>query len=903
MNDHISVKDTLKEGELSFLRGDIEKAKKCFKEVLKYDQQNVDALNNLGVICFQEENTEDAIFLFRKALEIGNNHVDSWDNLIHCLRESGSYHEAAALYEKKLAADGKDIKTYLGYADCLTKANKPDAARRALEMARAIFGDHDDITKLLNETAFLCENFNVLDGAKGEAFRYERETADHGKRTAESKKRIGNVPRNVTHRSVMTEKLKRFPIAVLSASDILEKDPRRRLRWGDHWFARDLTTALKSYGAVISNENPRILFHLHGVPLQSIDVPTYNIVWVHSHPDMISAQTLSMYDHIYCLSPRFIKNIDTMGYKAELLVGGTVKQRPYPPPEISHGIVFVGNGKKGNGRKIIRDILALGGRWIDRLEVWGEGWDDILPQKCIRGIYFDNKILAALYASSTVVLNDHHEDMLREGFLNPRILDVMASGGVVVSDALSTSSDLFGDALITYRTPEDLDKILTKLFEDNSYRDEMVAAGMKAVETYHFNNVAEKIVRHIFSIDEEKLDNRFKNHYMKTIWAPVRGKLDTDRVRRLKKVSAEQCEGKTLDVGCANGDSTAIMKSHNPHLDLIGIELTDWGIKEASSNHTGITFIQGNAKHLPFKDRIFDTVLLDHIIEHFNDPVPLIIEAKRVARKRVVIGIPIMHMNDPDHKIAWRVDDFKNLLLGFFPRFSLRGMREPDSVETSNQSEWKFVVATGYLDEGNRKDIISNSPFKLHLGCGNRHFDGFINIDVMPSPSVDIMCDCRRLPFPAGSVQRIETYHMIEHLPRHEFIEALFEWNRVLEDCGILVIECPDFPAIIGEYFNGKHYRINNIFGLQRHSGDFHQFGYSFHDLKQKLEAVGFGKVQQEAPTDYHAADEPSMRITALKEMTVERPADVRTISILATQREYAQKLEQEKRFKRSTYP
>jgi len=70
--------------------------------------------------------------------------------------------------------------------------------------------------------------------------------------------------------------------------------------------------------------------------------------------------------------------------------------------------------------------------------------------------------------------------MLREGFLNPRILDVMASGGVVVSDALSTSSDLFGDALITYRTPEDLDKILTKLFEDNSYRDEMVAAGMKA---------------------------------------------------------------------------------------------------------------------------------------------------------------------------------------------------------------------------------------------------------------------------------------------------------------------------------------------------------------------------------------------------------------------------------------
>jgi len=32
MNDHISVKDTLKEGELSFLRGDIEKQRNVLKK-------------------------------------------------------------------------------------------------------------------------------------------------------------------------------------------------------------------------------------------------------------------------------------------------------------------------------------------------------------------------------------------------------------------------------------------------------------------------------------------------------------------------------------------------------------------------------------------------------------------------------------------------------------------------------------------------------------------------------------------------------------------------------------------------------------------------------------------------------------------------------------------------------
>ncbi|MCX5855202.1 MAG: methyltransferase domain-containing protein, partial [Deltaproteobacteria bacterium] len=654
--------------------------------------------------------------------------------------------------------------------------------------------------------------------------------------------------------------------------------------------------------AVMTSKDPKVLIHLHGVPLRELKETTHNIIWIHSHPDMVTAQSLSFYDHIFCLSPAFLGKINNMGRKGDLLIGGTAKT---PQPVIDHflhEIVFVANGKQGKGRKIIHDLLSLGEKWIDRLDVWGEGWEGILPKHCIKGIYFDNNKLPELYASSRVVLNDHHEDMRREGFLNPRILDVMASGGVVISDALICAEEIFGEALLTYTTPSELDGILHRLFEDQAYRKHMRDLGIDAVKAYTFTDVAKKIIGHIVAIDEEDLEKRAKNHYMETVWAPVKGKLDTDRIRRLKEVTAEQCEGKTLDVGCANGDSTAIMKRHNPSLDLTGLELTDWGYQEAVKSHADMTFIQGDAGKLPLPDQSFDTVVLDHIIEHANDPVPMIMEAKRVARKRVVIGIPIMHLNDPDHKIAWRVDDFRNLLFGFFPRFSIRGMREPDGIEVQEISKWNFVVGTGYLEKDDRKEILPLKPFALHLGCGQQRLKGFLNIDMIPSPAVDLLCDSRRLPLAAGTVSRIETYHMIEHLPRHDFLEALFEWNRVLEEGGALIIECPDFDATVREYVEGKRFRINNIFGLQRHLGDYHLFGYTFNDLAEMLQGVGFREIQQEAPTDYHAADEPSLRISAVKVHNVPRLADIQGFSIQYTHQIYAKAIESERMQKKERH-
>ncbi|OGW39028.1 MAG: hypothetical protein A2Y97_02325 [Nitrospirae bacterium RBG_13_39_12] len=158
-----------------------------------------------------------------------------------------------------------------------------------------------------------------------------------------------------------------------------------------------------------------------------------------------------------------------------------------------------------------------------------------------------------------------------------------------------------------------------------------------------------------------------------------------------------------------------------------------------------------------------------------------------------------------------------------------------------------------------------HSLMKLHLGCGNNHKDGFVNIDWRKTGATDIVCDIRKLPYPNNSVMLIETYHAIEHLPRHDFEKALEEWYRILKPGGQLVIECPDFDEIVKNYLKGDEKQLDGIFGLQRFEGDYHLFGYNIKRLTDLLKKCGFAEVLERPPKDYHKKEWPCLRIECLK--------------------------------------
>jgi SAM-dependent methyltransferase len=67
--------------------------------------------------------------------------------------------------------------------------------------------------------------------------------------------------------------------------------------------------------------------------------------------------------------------------------------------------------------------------------------------------------------------------------------------------------------------------------------------------------------------------------------------------------------------------------------------------------------------------------------------------------------------------------------------------------------------------------------FRLNLGCNDRHFPGYINVDRMP-PADEVADLSQRWPWPDSSIEHIIAHDIIEHLP--DKIHTMNELWRVL---------------------------------------------------------------------------------------------------------------------------
>lgn len=85
-------------------------------------------------------------------------------------------------------------------------------------------------------------------------------------------------------------------------------------------------------------------------------------------------------------------------------------------------------------------------------------------------------------------------------------------------------------------------------------------------------------------------------------------------------------------------------------------------------------------------------------------------------------------------------------------------------------------------------------PLRLHLGCGRTILKGFINIDRVKLPGVDVVADlndCRntRLPFDNDSVETFYLSHVIEHIP--DSLALMQELHRIAKPGASLVARTP----------------------------------------------------------------------------------------------------------------
>lgn len=295
----------------------------------------------------------------------------------------------------------------------------------------------------------------------------------------------------------LKESLSSPSIGIVSYSDS-DDNLYTRLQWGDQWVKYELTKALGQMGCYVTDVDPDIFLHLFGNPTR-LPKSAFKIIWIYSHPDMVDPNMLRRYEKVFCLSSSFIRKIKQMGFDAELMIGATAR-KPVKS-KVKYDIVFVGNIRRSlGGRQIIRDL----GETSYNLKVWGRGWENVLPGKYCAGQYVENEKLGALYASSLISLNDHYEDMRREGFVSVRIFDILASGGFCISDKNPGIDEIFGDAVPQYESAAHLRELIDFYINHPDERARVMEKGRKIALSHTWTKRAEQFLN---SVEELKWAN------------------------------------------------------------------------------------------------------------------------------------------------------------------------------------------------------------------------------------------------------------------------------------------------------------------------------------------------------------------------------------------------------------
>jgi hypothetical protein len=85
-----------------------------------------------------------------------------------------------------------------------------------------------------------------------------------------------------------------------------------------------------------------------------------------------------------------------------------------------------------------------------------------------------------------------------------------------------------------------------------------------------------------------------------------------------------------------------------------------------------------------------------------------------------------------------------------------------------------------------------SKPVKLNLGSGPTKMDGFLSVDIIDFPEVDVVCDLMKpWPWNAESVEEVHCSHTLEHFTGMERVFFVNELYRVLVPGGKATIITP----------------------------------------------------------------------------------------------------------------
>lgn len=120
------------------------------------------------------------------------------------------------------------------------------------------------------------------------------------------------------------------------------------------------------------------------------------------------------------------------------------------------------------------------------------------------------------------------------------------------------------------------------------------------------------------------------------------------------------------------------LKKNRIGQEIEGVEYSKDAILLGQKKFPNLTFREGSAYELPYRDNSFDLIICTEVLEHLDEPVRVIKGALRVSRKYILISVPnepffmlgnfirgknISHFgNDPGHVNHWTIISFQKFL-------------------------------------------------------------------------------------------------------------------------------------------------------------------------------------------------------------------------------------------------
>jgi glycosyltransferase involved in cell wall biosynthesis len=252
-----------------------------------------------------------------------------------------------------------------------------------------------------------------------------------------------------------------------------------REEWGDYHFARSLSQALGRLGCrsridyLRSWNEPdsecEVDLVLRGLGRFVPKPGRPAIMWVISHPELVSPTEIADYGHVFTASSRLAQRWSTeTGTPVEPLLQCTDHDLFYPDPaDVARNsdVLFV-----GNSRNVFRPVVRAAIEAGLAPSVYGTRWESLIPLDHIKAALVPNAMVGDLYRQAGVVLNDHWPDMLAAGIISNRVFDALACAAPIISDEIANLPPSFSDFIYRFGPDRPIEQCVMQAMTEDAER-------------------------------------------------------------------------------------------------------------------------------------------------------------------------------------------------------------------------------------------------------------------------------------------------------------------------------------------------------------------------------------------------------------------------------------------------